>query len=60
MDSNSDGYCSTLGEVSEEEEAKENKVECLEPWWGLVLGTFAVKIQGCPLIYLSLQGCQKK
>jgi hypothetical protein len=29
MDSSSDGYCSKLGEVSEEKE--ENKVECLEP-----------------------------
>jgi hypothetical protein len=58
MDSNSDGYCSKLGEVSEE--AEENKVECLEPWWALVLGIFAVKIQGCPSLYLSPQGCRQK
>jgi len=58
MDSNSDGYCSKLGEVSEKEE--ENKVECLEPWWGPVLGIFAVKIKGCPSTYLSPQGCQQK
>ena len=58
MDSYSDRYCSKLGEVSEEE--KENKVECLEPWWGLVLGTFAMKIQGCQTIYLSPQGCQQE
>jgi len=58
MDSNSDGYCSKLGEVSEEE--KENNVDSLEPWWGLVWETFAMKIQICPSIYLGLQGCQQE
>ena len=61
MDSNSDGYCSKQTDkfdVSEKEE--ENKVEGLEPWWLLAVGTFAVKIQDCPSIYLSPQGCQQK